>query len=95
VLALDRVQQQIEITSIVFVDEAGGDRDRLRELYDAAVRETEIIEANLSELAQTPASHKSFGETTIHFQSNWPRKDFEAAVETVKEHIAAGDCYRR
>jgi len=94
VLALDRVQQQIEITSVVFVDEAGGDRDQLRELYDAAVRETEIIEANLSELAQTPASHKSFGETTIHFQSNWPRKDFEEAVETVKEHIAAGDCYQ-
>jgi anthranilate synthase component I len=94
VLAFDRVQQQIEITSIVFVDEAGGDRERLRQLYDDAVRETEIIEANLAELAQTPASRKSFGETTVHFQSNWPRKDFEAAVETVKDHIAAGDCYQ-
>jgi anthranilate synthase component 1 len=94
VLAFDRVQQQIEITSIVFVDEAGGDRERLRKLYDDAVRETETIEANLAELAQTPTSQKSFGETTVHFQSNWPRKDFEAAAETVKEHIAAGDCYQ-
>ncbi len=34
------------------------------------------------------------GDTTVHFQSGWPRKDFEAAVNSVKEHIAAGDCYQ-
>src|SRR5947207_8646865 len=34
------------------------------------------------------------GDTTVHFQSNWPRKKFEVAVETVKEYIAAGDCYQ-
>jgi anthranilate synthase component I len=94
ILAFDRVQQQIEITSIVLVDEAEGDRDRLRKLYDKAVHETEEIEKSLGELTQAPASQSRVGETTTHFQSNWPQKDFESAVERVKEYIAAGDCYQ-
>ena len=44
VLAFDRVRQQIEIASVVLTDEAGGDRARLRELYDAAVAETARVE---------------------------------------------------
>ena len=94
VLAFDRVQQQIEITSVVFVDDAGGDRQRLRGLYDQAVEETEAIAARLSELAQAPANQPTLGQTTVHFQSSWPRVQFEAAVETVKDHISAGDCYQ-
>jgi anthranilate synthase component 1 len=47
VLAFDRVRQQIEISSIVTTDEAGGDRARLRALYDEAVGETERIELML------------------------------------------------
>src|SRR5215468_70016 len=39
VLAFDRVQQQIEITSVVFVEDAAGDRQRLRALYAEAVLE--------------------------------------------------------
>ena len=94
VLAFDRVQQQIEITSIVVVDEAEGDRSRLQKLYENAIGETEGIEKSLRELSQAPVSPSTLGQTTVHFQSNWPRKDFEAAVEAVKEHIAAGDCYQ-
>jgi anthranilate synthase component 1 len=44
VLAFDRVRQQIEITSTVFTDEAGGSRARLQELYEGAVSETARIE---------------------------------------------------
>ncbi len=94
VLAFDRVQQQIEIASVVFVDEAGGDRQRLHALYDQAVQETESIAGRLSELAQAPANASTLGQTTVHFQSTWPRAQFEAAVETVKDHITAGDCYQ-
>ncbi len=95
VLAFDRVQQQIEITSVVFVAEAAGDREQLRALYDQAVRETEQIDALLpSEPLTVPSSQPTIGHTTVHFQSNWPRPQFEAAVEKVKEHIAAGDCYQ-
>jgi anthranilate synthase component 1 len=94
VLGFDRVQQQIEITSVVFVDEADNDRERLRALYDAAVQEIQNLEERLAELAQAPASPATFGQTTVHFQSNWSREDFEIAVEQVKQHIAAGDCYQ-
>lgn len=94
VLAFDRVQQQIEITSVVFVEEAGADRGRLRALYDHAVRETERIEQLLNQPAHVPATGPTLGQSTVHFQSNWPRAQFEAAVEKVQQHIAAGDCYQ-
>jgi anthranilate synthase component 1 len=95
VLAFDRVRQLMEITSIVFTDEAKGDRDQLRDLYARAVLETKQIEKSLSEGAPAaPLAKERSGEATVHFQSNWPRKDFEGAVGTIKEHIAAGDCYQ-
>src|SRR5207302_1386691 len=94
VLAFDRVQQQIEITSVVFVEDAAGDRERRRQLYNAAVSEIHLIEERLAKSAEAPVSPTTLGQTTVHFQSNWPRAEFEAAVETVKEHIAAGDCYQ-
>ena len=95
IVAFDRVRLQMEITSIVFTDEAVGDRARLRELYDAAVAETEKIEKKLyEEMTVASNARPRSGDTTVHFQSNWPRKDFEAAVDSVKEHIAAGDCYQ-
>src|SRR5438045_5277068 len=95
IVAFDRVRLQMEITSIVFTDEAVGDRARLRELYDAAVVETEKIEKKLyEEMTLASDARPRSGDTTVHFQSNWPRKDFEAAVDSVKEHIAAGDCYQ-
>ena len=95
IVAFDRVRLQMEITSIVFTDEAVGDRARLRELYDAAVVETEKIEKKLyEEMTVASNARPRSGDTTVHFQSNWPRKDFEAAVDSVKEHIAAGDCYQ-
>jgi anthranilate synthase component 1 len=95
VVAFDRVRLRMEITSIVFTDEADGDRARLRELYDAAVAETEEIEKTLyEEMTVASELRPRTGDATVHFQSNWPRKDFEAAVNSVKEHIAAGDCYQ-
>jgi anthranilate synthase component 1 len=95
VVAFDRVRQQMEITSIVFTDEAAGDREKLRELFEAAVRETVEMEKQLYEETSAPTETRApDGEITVHFQSNWPRKNFEAAVNAVKEHIAAGDCYQ-
>lgn len=95
IVAFDRVRQQMEIASVVFTDEADGDRDRLRELYQRAVAETESIERELSKdsTPMTSARQRTSGAAS-EFQSNWPRKDFEAAVDTVKEYIAAGDCYQ-
>jgi anthranilate synthase component 1 len=96
IVAFDRVRQQMEITSVVFTDEAEGDRNRLRELYERAVAETEELEKNLN--TESPPATSSIRpqgrDPAVDFQSNWPRKDFEAAVEAVKEHISAGDCYQ-
>jgi anthranilate synthase component 1 len=85
----------MDITSVVFTDDAAGDNVRLRELYEEAVAETARVEEQLNhEPAIAPNSDHAKGEPTVHFQSNWPRKKFEAAVEAVKEHIIAGDCYQ-
>ena len=95
IVAFDRVRQQMEITSVVFTGEADGNRTRLKELYENAVAETARLENDLSKDSAPMASGRQrTGDTTVHFQSNWPRKDFEAAVETIKEHITAGDCYQ-
>jgi anthranilate synthase component 1 len=93
IVAFDRVRQQMEITSIVLTDEAGGNEEKLKEFYERAVAETAEIERRLSE-ATTLVSRSSTGDNTNEFESNWPRAEFEAAVEDVKEHIAAGDCYQ-
>src|SRR6266851_5833470 len=95
IVAFDRVRQQMEITSVVFTDEANGDRDRLRDLFERAVAETKDITNSLLEAASAaPPSRPGSAETNVQFESNWSRRDFEGAVEAVKEHISAGDCYQ-
>jgi anthranilate synthase component 1 len=106
VLAFDRVRQQIEIASVVLTDEAGGDRARLRGLYEAAVAETERVEQLLAagEPTLTQPGGGDRGGKRVEggarsvsgppFVSNWKREEFEAAVERIREHIAAGDCYQ-
>ncbi len=96
VLAFDRVRQQIEISSVVFTEEAGGSRVRLRELYEDAVRRTESIERELMNGASASDMRRADApkDAPPQFVSNWARADFERAVETIKEHIRAGDCYQ-
>ncbi|MDX6270386.1 MAG: anthranilate synthase component [Acidobacteriota bacterium] len=95
VLAFDRVRQQVEISSIVFTEEAGESRARLKELYEDAVRRTESIErALLGNMPAPEAARRALQDAPPQFVSNWARADFERAVDTIKEHIAAGDCYQ-
>jgi len=97
VLAFDRARRQINITSVVFTEEAGGNRIYLRELYDRAVGETAHIEKLLKEgAASRPAIYGSQPRDHNYpsFTSNWTREGFQDAVRRVKEHIAAGDCYQ-
>ncbi len=104
VLAFDRVRQQIEIASVVFTDEAAGNRERLRELYDTAVAETARVEKLLSEGVGAPllldesrgvggAGDGAAGDVT-QFEASWSREEYESAVREIKERIAAGDCYQ-
>ena len=97
VLAFDRVRQQMEITSVVFTEEAAGSRARLEELYDAAVGETAQVERLLSEGAASPPKvdeGRGVEDAGARWEANWTRDDFEAGVVRIKEHIAAGDCYQ-
>ncbi len=98
VLAFDRVRQRMEITSIVLTEEAEGSHSRLKELYDRAVRETARIEKVLFGEAPvhspTSVGHGGNGGHRVALQSNWTQPEFEKGVRTIKERIAAGDCYQ-
>ena len=97
VLAFDRVRRRIDITCVVFTEEAGGSRTRLRALYERAVGETAHLEQLLNGSAG-PRSETGNTQPRIpecsSFSSNWTREGFQDAVMRVKEHIAAGDCYQ-
>ena len=95
IVAFDRVKQRMEIVSIVLTEEAGGSRDRLRELYQAAVARTleiqnRIFEGNLPQ--SKPAEERAAKDLTLN--SNWTRRDFEEGVRKVQDYIRAGDCYQ-
>ena len=96
VIAFDRVRQRLEIVSIVFTEEAGGSRERLRELYDAAVARTREIEDRIfsTEAPAVGQQPHDGGERNFTLQSNWPRRAFEDGVRRIKDYIAAGDCYQ-
>src|SRR5437763_3677538 len=95
IVAFDRVRQQMEITSVVFIDEAAGDKQKLSELYEQAIAETAEVERQLNrELPPLKEQAANCDKGNIGVESNWPREDFESAVERVKEYIGAGDCYQ-
>ena len=99
VLVFDSVHRKVEITSLVFTDEAASSRERLRELYEQAVAETARLKQLLS---AGPSAQKSLPvadvESAPRPDSAWTtkgtREEFESAVNSVKERIAAGDCYQ-
>lgn len=95
VIAFDRVKQRLEIVSIVLTEEAAGNRDMLRRLYEDAVARTKQVEATIFESGPLPARPSANNDAPkISLQSNWSRRAFEEGVRQVKEHIAAGDCYQ-
>ncbi|MDT5061092.1 MAG: anthranilate synthase component [Acidobacteriota bacterium] len=94
VLAFDRVRQRVEITAVVLTEEAEGSHERLKQLYEQAIEETERIEKLLLESNLPQAQHVERPESKGSFESNWTRKNFEMAVRRVQELIAAGDCYQ-
>ncbi|HKR15702.1 MAG TPA: anthranilate synthase component I family protein [Pyrinomonadaceae bacterium] len=95
VIAFDRVRQRLEIVSIVFTEEAGGSRERLRELYDGAVARTREVEQAIFDAKSRPVKEQPHIETRpLSLQSNWSRHAFEDGVRRIKDYIAAGDCYQ-
>lgn len=93
ILIFDRLKHRIEIVSIVFTDEAGGDAEKLKNLYEQAVAETGEIEQLLRENS-LPAFAAAKEKKSSQFSSNWTKENFCKAVEKVKERILAGDAYQ-
>lgn len=95
ILAFDRLKQRIEIVSTIFTDEAEGNEEKLKALYDEAVAETERIEKLLSETGGFSLANQPKNDTNSQaFVSNWSKKGFMQSVEKIQEHILAGDAYQ-
>src|SRR5262245_27035888 len=96
VIAFDRVKQRMEIVSVVLTEEAAGSRERLRQLYDAAVARTHEVERRVFEPGMFPSTATTNIERTNNaaMQSNWTRREFEQGVRRIQDYIRAGDCYQ-
>jgi len=99
VIAFDSLHRKIEITSVVFTDQAASSRERLQELYEHAVAETARLEKALTEGPPRQSYSSGNGQATGGIGSGWvtrrwSKEGFESAVVAAKERIAAGDCYQ-
>jgi len=88
VIAFDHARQQIKITTLVFTEKA----ENLENSYLNAVAENEKLAALFQNTPTFPASTTIRKDSAI--VSNWKREDFLEAVNRIKEHILAGDCYQ-
>lgn len=92
IVAFDHAKQTIRIVSLVFKDEAKGDEDRLRELFENAAEANASIRSILERGDIALPQRRS--SKTSEPVSNWSRSDFESAVDQIKELINAGECYQ-
>jgi anthranilate synthase component I len=95
-IVFDRVQDQIKIVSVVFTEEAGSSRNRLKELYETALKETERIERILTSPARriSRPDFQSQPLKNLSIRSNCTQENFHQAVRDIKNRIVAGDCYQ-
>ncbi len=95
-LVFDHVKHQIFIISNVFRDQVsvarGGVKRALEASYHAARAEIEGIDRLLAR--GTPARDEKRRRAPLSLRSNFPRADFQRAVERAKEYIAAGDIFQ-
>jgi anthranilate synthase component 1 len=91
-VAFDHAKQSIYLTTLVFTDEAQGDRKRLDGLLDAA------RDSNAERRRVLESDGVCIPTCTSHIptepRSNWVRGEFENAVVGIKDSINAGDCYQ-
>jgi anthranilate synthase component 1 len=94
VVAFDHARQLIKIISLVFVDEAEDDSEKLENLYKSAVSQNENL---IEKLESENFSFNFKTESKVsdsEVRSNWEKEDFKNAVNEIKELIAAGECYQ-
>lgn len=93
IVAFDHAKQLIKIVSLVFTDEAAEHTDGLRMLYDRAVETNRGIRLVLENGPIVIPENKKT-ESGAATGSNFPKEDFLAAVDKIKQHITAGDAYQ-
>ncbi len=94
-IAFDHRSAEVKLVSVVFKEETNNNSATLRSLYEAAVAQTQRLSDILQDSSASPAiSSPGSSPPEKHVHSNWTRSDFENAVNQVKEHILAGDCYQ-
>lgn len=92
-VVFDHVSKTIFVVAMARVSEAGRD---LRTAYDEAAKRVDQIVLQLAEPRSGPAltDIDTSGDDEIHFESNFTREEFEAAVERCIEYIKAGDIFQ-
>lgn len=93
VVAFDHAKQVIRIITLVFTDEAAGDRQKLEEL----IREAETKNKNTADRLENEPIRLPENQVPSEPEaivSNYERDDFEKDVRRVKEFIAVGDAYQ-
>lgn len=93
IVAFDHAKQLIQIVSLVFTEEAGGDLSALEQAFENARATNRTVRHRLEfgELALPKCEAPS---ASISATSNWERADFENAVSEIKEMIYAGEAYQ-
>ncbi len=94
IVAFDHARQMIKIISLVFVDEAEDDAEKLENLYKNAVSQNETL---IEKLESENFSYNFKTQSKVsnsEVRSNWEKEDFKNAVGQIKELIAAGECYQ-
>ncbi len=94
IVAFDHVKQTVNIISLVFGDESCAGADGLGSRLETAAEENDRI-ADLIQEGAGGSPHPAPADAgEAEFVSNFQRNHFESAVETVRELIAAGECYQ-
>ncbi|MEK6325512.1 MAG: anthranilate synthase component I [Acidobacteriota bacterium] len=88
-LVFDHVRHQIHLIANVFT---GGRSAGLEDEYRKAIDDIETMEARLEDPIEPLPRRQASGDTRV--RSNMAKSKFEQAVETAKEHIAAGDIFQ-
>lgn len=93
-VVFDHLHAEVSLVSVVFLEEAEQDGGRLQHLYDQAVQQTQHLLDMLKQPVPSITGPMRPAIPASSLSSNWTRSDFKDAVNRVKEHILAGDCYQ-
>ena len=92
--AFDHVRQTVNIVTLVFAEDAGGDKERFRQLIADASEKNSAVAERIQNGPTASGAGLPTGRSNKDFHSNFKRSDFENAVEEIKELIRAGECYQ-